>query len=199
VNDTLAGNPIAVTYNGLCDSVAVFDRRVAGDEGDEILAFGFSGLLMNSNLLLFDRRAEPERESLWSQLQARAISGPAARRGAQLRILPCAVVTWREWHARFPDSTVMLPDPQRKELYKRDPYTSYLGSDELRFDVSPLPDRAERPYKSPMVALQTPQGWRVWPVESAPSVLDLAAQEYGVMYAFWFAWYAAHPEAEINR
>lgn len=198
VNDTLAGCPIAVTYNGLCDSIAVFDRRVAGEQGEEILTFGFSGLLMNSNLLLFDRCADASQESLWSQLQARAISGPAARRGAELRILPCTVVTWQEWRSRYPKSTVMLPDPHRKEYYKRDPYTSYLGSDELRFQVQPLPSRAERPYKYPIVALQTPQGWRVVPADRANSTIDLATQEYGVMYSFWFAWYAAHPETAIS-
>ena len=40
-------------------------------------AFGVSGLLYQSNLLLYDRRAERGGESLWSQLQARAIAGPA--------------------------------------------------------------------------------------------------------------------------
>ena len=54
INDTLGGIPIAVTYHPLCDSVVVFDRRV----GDEVLEFGVSGLLFNSNQLLFDRRAE---------------------------------------------------------------------------------------------------------------------------------------------
>ncbi len=51
-NDTLGGRPIAVTWHPLCGSSVVFDRRVAG----ETLTFGQSGLLTNSNLLLYDRR-----------------------------------------------------------------------------------------------------------------------------------------------
>ena len=62
VNDTLGGIPIAVTYNPLCDSTVVFDRRLAG----EVLDFGVSGLLYNSNLLMYDRRPDPASESLWS-------------------------------------------------------------------------------------------------------------------------------------
>src|SRR6266850_5000306 len=77
VNDTVGGVPIVVTYNPLSEGIAVFDRRVAG----ETLAFGVSGLLYQSNLLMYDRRPERAAESLWSQLQARAIAGPAAAAG----------------------------------------------------------------------------------------------------------------------
>src|SRR5262245_8924469 len=79
INDTLAGVPIAVTYNWLCDSISVFDRRL----DDRTLMFGASGLVYNSNMLMYDRAlptpdgpARPE-ESLWVQLDGRAIGGPA--------------------------------------------------------------------------------------------------------------------------
>ena len=66
------GPTILVTYNPLCDSAVVSDR----DVDDEILGFGVSGLVLNSNPLLYDRRPEPARSSLWSQLDARAVAGP---------------------------------------------------------------------------------------------------------------------------
>ena len=66
VNDTLGDVAIAVTYNPLCDSVVVFERNVTG----ETLEFGVSGLLYNSNLMMFDRRPDAQGESLWSQLLA---------------------------------------------------------------------------------------------------------------------------------
>jgi hypothetical protein len=75
VNDTLGGRPIAVTYSPLCDAVVVFDREVGG----ETLRFGVSGLLSNSNLVMYDDRATNAEESLWSQLEAGAIAGPQAR------------------------------------------------------------------------------------------------------------------------
>ena len=81
VNDTLGGVAIAVTYNPLCDSIVVFEREVAG----ETLEFGVSGLLYNSNLMMFDRRPDAQGESLWSQLLGRAVAGPAAESGATCR------------------------------------------------------------------------------------------------------------------
>ena len=81
-NDTLGGEPILVTYQPLCDSAVVFERRVDGHTRE----FGVSGLLYNSNLLMYDRHPEqPQDESLWSQLQFRALAGPAAAQHATLR------------------------------------------------------------------------------------------------------------------
>jgi len=51
VNDRLASRSIAVTYCPLCDSSAVFERQY----GDEVIEFGISGLLFNSNVLLYNR------------------------------------------------------------------------------------------------------------------------------------------------
>ncbi|MGZ0169299.1 MAG: DUF3179 domain-containing (seleno)protein [Planctomycetales bacterium] len=49
VNDVFGTIPVAITYCPLCDSAVVFDRRVDG----EILELGVSGLLYNSNVLMF--------------------------------------------------------------------------------------------------------------------------------------------------
>ena len=138
VNDVVGGIPIAVTYNPLCDSVAVFDRRAGGDT----LRFGVSGFLYNSNMLLYDRSPSDDRPpSLFSQLQARAVAGPAAARGIVLPVLPAALTTWETWRAAHPSTLILAPDERLKRLYRRDPYHSYFGSDLLRFPVEPLPPR----------------------------------------------------------
>src|SRR3989344_4868604 len=67
VNDSIEGSYIAVTFCPLCGSAIVFDRRV----GDEILEFGVSGLLYESNLLMYDKKTE----SLWSQVLGEAVVG----------------------------------------------------------------------------------------------------------------------------
>ena len=90
VNDTVSGLPILVTYNPLSEGIAVFDRRVAG----RTLSFGVSGLLYQSNLLMYDRDGTRGAESLWSQLQARAVSGPAAGAGQTLELVPFALARW---------------------------------------------------------------------------------------------------------
>jgi len=219
VNDTVGGVPIVVSYNPLCDSVVVAERRA----GTDVLNFGISGLLFNSNLLLYDHREGIHTSSLWSQLQARAITGPAV--GNRLRLLPAALASWADWRSAHPDTLVMAPLDRLKSVYKRDPYHSYFGSDLLRFPVSPLPtagdlrlkDRvvvlnigdAETVLALPRLAAAIGSKSGVWTatvgetkvkidfdatlgtaIARAPDGIDL-----GVRHAFWFAWYASHPGA----
>jgi len=60
VNDRVDGQPVAITYCPLCGTGMAFDARIDG----QATRFGVSGLLYNSDVLLFDRRTE----SLWSQI-----------------------------------------------------------------------------------------------------------------------------------
>jgi hypothetical protein len=71
VNETIADKPILVTYCPLCGTAMIFDRKV----GDKVRTFGVSGLLYQSDVLMYDR----EDESLWSQLKMEAVSGSQAR------------------------------------------------------------------------------------------------------------------------
>jgi len=168
VNDTVGGVPVAVTYCPLCDSAVVFDRRMAG----RTLEFGVSGLLYNSNLLMYDRTGGHEPESLWSQLQFRAVAGPAAAAGLRLTVLPADLVRWVDWRERHPETTVLGQDPARVRLYKRDPYASYFGSDRLMFPVSPLPPGDARPdgrgtlpsHKTPVVVIAIGDRRGVYPL-----------------------------------
>lgn len=155
VNDVVGNLSVAITYNGLCDSAVVFDRSVNGRKLD----FEVSGLLYNSNTLMYDRRDDGGRggESLWSQLRAAAVTGPAAEAGLQLRVLPCALLTWGQWRALHPDTLVLAPnpDPQRERFYDRNAYGSYQSSDAIKFPVRPLPDGLERPLKERMIVVLT--------------------------------------------
>ena len=221
VNDTLGGVPIAVTYHPLCDSAVVFDRRV----GDEVLEFGVSGLLYNSNHLLFDRRTVGREESLWGQLLARAVAGPAAETGRRLRVLPSSVVPWRRWLERHPDTEVVAPDPQLLKRYQRDPYGNYLMTGELRFPVDPLPPQGSWAPMAPVVVLEADgqrevyaldeclathpageacdaRGWlTVYPGERHSGALVDAPPEAGAFHSLWFAWYAAYagPGQQVDR
>jgi hypothetical protein len=241
VNDSLGGWPIVVTYSPLCDAAAVFDRRPLGGArsgveglprapdggraGDEVATqlFELSGLLCNSNLVLYDRQPGHRGESLWSQLEARAIAGPAAGRGDELRVLPCVVARWADWRARYPETTVPEPEPARRERYLRDPYVHDFGSDLLRFPVDPLPPRGDLGWKAPCVIVGLDRRFAVYPlallaeragasgvwetrqggttlrfnVRTPPLtawVEAAAGEEPEVIYSFWFAWYAGHPD-----
>ena len=97
VNDTFDGRPVVVTYCPLCFAGMVFDARIEGRRQ----TFGVSGLLYNSDVVLYDR----ETESLWSQLLQQAISGP--RRGQALTLLHSTNTTWSDWRERHPGTLVL--------------------------------------------------------------------------------------------
>jgi hypothetical protein len=218
VNDTLGGVPIAVTYSPLCDAAVAFDRRLGG----ETLRFGVSGLLMNSNLIMYDARPDPAGESLWSQLGFRAIAGPAS--GSRLTLVPVALVSWGEWREMHPGTTVLAPVPGMIDQYKADPYGSYFGTPTLRFPVDPPPPADGPAPKTPIVAFRPASSASAWTAVSVPAVVERGGFE-GVLdgafdgapvrlqvrsdpptarvsadpapqtvYAFWFAWHAFHPE-----
>lgn len=218
-NDTVGGRPLLITYNPLCDSAVVFDRRV----GAETLTFGFSGLLYNSNLLLYDKRPQGQGESLWSQLQFRAIAGPAAANRTTLKPYPAVLAHWSDWKAAHPDTTVLAPDRSRLKLYRRT-YEPYFGSDTLRYPVQPLPPPDGPHAKARVLALEVGGQWHVFEVLAlvqrvgpqgtwrtelggvpvtlavrddppcAWPVVDSGAPLPVAVPAFWFGWHALHPD-----
>jgi len=54
VNDIVGGIPVTVTYCPLCFTGAAFERILGGD----IVEFGVSGKLYNSDLVMYDRKTE---------------------------------------------------------------------------------------------------------------------------------------------
>ena len=222
VNDTLGGVAVAITYNPPCDAVAVFERTLDGVP----LEFGVSGLLYNSNLLMYDRRPDGLGESLWSQLQARAIAGPAAGRGARLVPRPAALISWSQWLALHPETTVLSRDPRLARRYKETSYAVYFRSSDIKFPVRPQPPADGPPAKERLIAVATSQGVRAYTHATIAQRAGASGsfgdrfgdaqltfhwrQEPGtvrvssdppeaiqsVMHAFWFAWHAMHPDDE---
>jgi hypothetical protein len=214
VNDVVGGEHIAVTYSPLCDSVVVFST---GDHGDEV-ELGVSGLLFNSNPLLYDRRKGPKSSSLWRQLDGQPVAGPDPRHEKPLQLRKAELVTWQRWRARYPNTRVMAQQPDMKKLYKRDPYHSYFGSDVLRFPVAPLPPETGLRLKDRIVVITIDTTTAVFPLvhfgmgrgTSEITVADVPLRvtfdaEIGVAavepladadrlrsvrYSFWFAWFA---------
>jgi hypothetical protein len=164
VNDVLGGVPIAVTYCPLCHSAIVFNRRVGG----EVREFGISGLLWNSNVLLYDRQPRASQESLWSQLAMKAVCGPAARRGLTLEPVPSERLSWADWRSRHPGSTVLSTGTEYPRDYARNPYSSYFSSDEVMFPVTSAPDGDRFRNKEHLVVLT------VGPRSKAYAVSDLS-------------------------
>ena len=123
VNDTVGGAPVAITFCPLCNSAIAFDRRLAGTVFD----FGVSGLLRNSDLIMWDRQTE----SWWQQLTGEGIVGRMA--GYQLDLLPAAIIAWGDFKRLYPDSAVLSRDTGHRRDYGRNPYGGYDRADEPPF------------------------------------------------------------------
>jgi hypothetical protein len=115
VNDAVGGVPVVVTFCPLCNSALVFDRR----HGDEVLEFGVSGLLRNSDLIMYDRTTE----SLWQQFTGEGIIGDLA--GEQLAFVPSALVSFADFRTAYPDGDVLSRETGFSRDYGRNPYEGY--------------------------------------------------------------------------
>jgi len=115
VNDRIGNVPVAVTYCPLCNASIAFDRRLDG----EVLDFGTTGLLRNSDLVMYDRQSE----SWWQQFTGEAIVG--ARAGRELKMLPSRVMSFAAFRKDHPEADVLArPVPARRD-YGRNPYVGY--------------------------------------------------------------------------
>jgi len=199
INDVVGGVPIGATYSPLCDSAMVFDRRIDGQEKPP-LEFGVSGLLANSDLVMFDRRGDGKKESLWPQLALHAVSGPLA--GQPLKLVKFDLVTWKRWLEMHPDARVVEGLRTFKQQYKMEPYNSYLSVDDLKFPVFPLWSKEGVPKKTRVIVVSSDGGkrWKAMRAgyagaENAPSQSAMPAPADEIrLYSFVCAWYAQHPD-----
>ena len=208
VNDQFGERYITITYCPLCGTGVAF-------ASDAPAAFGVSGLLYNSDVLLYDRRTD----SLWSQLLGRAISGP--RKGERLTMIPLQHTTWRDWVSRHPDTFVLSLRTGHPRDYSRSPYAGYESNREIYFKVT---NRSRKYHpKEWVVGVELGGEFKAYPFSELSAarvpmrdelggqsfqvhfdaendrgwVTDLEGEEIPSVRAFWFAWYAFHPETEI--
>ncbi|MEZ4631049.1 MAG: DUF3179 domain-containing protein [Deinococcales bacterium] len=83
------------------------------------VTFGVSGLLYNSNLLMFDS----ETSSLWSQLSGEGAVGNLSQ--AQLLRYPAQIISFAELKSSYPQALVLSRDTGFNRDYGRNPYLGY--------------------------------------------------------------------------
>lgn len=208
VNDSLGTTPIAVTYCPLCGTGIAFDATLQGRRH----TFGVSGLLYQSDLLMYDHQTE----SLWSQVGMQAVAGPST--GETLTPLFLEHTTWSEWRAAHPATLVLSPPTGFFRNYEDDPYLGYGERRDLLFDTTHF-DPSYHP-KEWIVGVEIDGVAKAYPLSElkkagAPigdhvggraitvrfnqtsrsaSVIDADGTPLPSIMAFWFAWYAFHPD-----
>jgi hypothetical protein len=215
VNDRMGSTLFAVTYCPLCDSVCVFDRRTPLGERE----FGVSGLLYNSNVLMYDRRGNPE--SLWSQVRTTGVTGPGMEK--PLKTLPVELTTWTDWKNRYPASEVLSLETGHRRDYSSSPYSSYFTTPQLMFPVNHEDNRL--PKKTRVIGIWSDKSHLAVPetlftgkgedtefestldglkftvrYSSESKSLRVVTADSGLnwMYSLWFAWAAFHPQTDIQ-
>lgn len=167
-NDEIGGVPVAVTFCPLCNSGFVFDRRVNG----QVLNFGVSGKLRNSDMVMFDR----ETQSWWQQLIGTGIVGELT--GTKLVPIVSWMESWDEFKTRNPEGLVM-DEPNARREYGSNPYQGYDSLSRPFLYNGELP-----PNGIPALARVLKVGDKAWPLERLRDVETL--EEDGLIIS-WVA------------
>lgn len=135
--DRIGGIDLAIVYCTLCGTVMPYESMVNG----RAFRFGTSGLLYQSNKLMFDE----ETNSLWSTFEGQPVVGTLVGRGLSLRSRPVVTTTWKAWRSEHPETTVLSLDTGYQRDYSEGAaYREYFASDQLMFQVSRTDRRLAR-------------------------------------------------------
>jgi hypothetical protein len=215
VNDEIGNKRFAVTYCPLCGTAVAFDSSIDGKSTD----FGVSGLLYNSDVLLYDR----DTESLWSQIMSQSVSG--VRVGKQLTRIPISHTSWKDWRTRNPNTLVLSEDTGLHRDYQRNPYEGYEKSRHTYFSVNNKAPDNYHP-KEVVVGVEVNGIYKAYPFieldkNSQPrfddtvngvsftfewdsanrhiSITDTDGKPVAAIQGFWFAWFAFHPNTQVFK
>lgn len=181
--DSVGGRDLTIVYCTLCGTVIPFESEVGG----EARTFGTSGLLYQSNKLMFDAGTQ----SLWSSITGAPVVGPLVGSGLELEALPVVTTTWGEWRGRHPETTVLTLDTgYRRDYSEGAAYRQYFSTDALMFGVSNRDDRLANKHEVLAFRIEADEGaqpvaisasflreHRVYHVEPAPHLVVVTSPE----------------------
>ena len=213
VNDTVAGDPLLISYCPLCLTGIIFDRELGGEPTE----FGVSGQLWRSNLLMYNRTPNEDDESLWSQVLGEAVLG--IHTGRKLTIIPSDAVLYGDWKGEHPKTKILSQDTGFSRNYGRDPYGNYYTNRDVSFGAS-FNDNRLHP-KAYVLGIEIGGKFKAYDNEALPvgetkdvflgnditieksSIggvrMFIGARRQPLPYigAFWFSWLAVHPDTEL--
>ena len=132
----------------------------------EVLEFGTSGFLYQSNKLMYDRKTN----TLWHQFWGEPVVGELVDSGIILEVIPVALTTWGDWVSSHPDTTVLAvetgvypPEAYLPESHGSSIYFNYRERSDTMF---PVVTRSQLlPTKSQVFGLTFNGQERAYPLE----------------------------------
>lgn len=174
VNDqfTLSGQqePYTLSYCPLTGSAMLWKGRMEAADP----TYGTSGLLYNSNLVMYDR----DTSSLWSQMLEQSINGP------QLLTVPeraqVVETTWETWSRMYPETILMTTETGFSRPYGTYPYGSFRTDQSLLFPVDNANDRRLHP-KERVLGINVGEHSKVFPISRFGTGVNLVTDRIGDM------------------
>jgi len=206
INDHVGEQSLVMTYCPLCGSGMAFQSK------DQ---FGVSGLLYQSDVLLYDRKSE----SLWSQLMMQAVTGPRA--GERLIQLAIEHTSWKTWKKQYPHTTVLSRDTGYSRDYERNPYSGYESTSATYFPINHHDARLAA--KEWVIGLNIGTFHKAWSMQYLKNrgshealwrghrlsikiddtdvrMYDIATgKQLPITRLYWFAWATFHPGTELQQ
>ena len=136
--------------------------------------FGTSGLLYNSNLIMYDRATR----SFWSQMLEQSITGPEITRIPDR--LQVVETSWRTWKAMYPETLLMTEETGFSRDYDAYPYGSYRKDRKLLFPANNLDDdRLHR--KERVLGINVGSSSKVYPISNFSTNVEVLNDTVGDM------------------
>jgi len=130
VNETIDGEVVSITYCPLTASTICY----TGDDGiNTDNTYGTSGNLLNSNLVMYDRKTD----SYIPQILGTGVNN--ALEGVVLETNPIHWAEWSDVVETYSEAKVLSTETGFNRDYNKDPYGSYLPYDKKSYYISGEP------------------------------------------------------------
>ncbi len=115
INDDLENKAVSINYCPLTGTGIGWERTLNG----AVTTFGVSGLLYNSNLILYDRSTD----SHWSQMLLESVNG--SLKGEKAETVAVVETSWQTWKTLYPNTQVVSVQTGFSRNYFQYPYGDY--------------------------------------------------------------------------
>jgi len=180
VNDELEGVPFIATFCPLCNASIVFDRRLNFKGKDYLLDIGVSGMLRNSDMVMWDHQTE----TWWQQFTGEGIVGDL--NGAQLSLVVSQVISAEDFFKNYPDGKILSTETGMPGGYGHNPYVNYddLSNEKPRLFFGDVDERL--PAMERIINVQFDEIHRIYPLSEITKAKVINDNAHGKQVAIFY-------------